>query len=198
MREFEDGEVEYLRLRMKQELRRRMKVVRKALPSEARAARSEAIIERLRTELRDNADNTYVAAFVSIRGEVSLAPLLDGLPSVALPRVTKDGLVLHALESRVADLEPYGRYQIPEPSPDAAKVDPDDVGVVLVPALAIDPRGYRVGYGGGYYDRLLPTLSNAIRIAVVYDFQLVPETPNMPHDVPVHVVVTDQRKVDCV
>jgi 5-formyltetrahydrofolate cyclo-ligase len=62
-----------------------------------------------------------------------------------------------------------------------------------VPALAVDARGFRIGYGRGFYDRLLPTLPNALTVAIVYDFQLVAEVPEEPFDVPVHVVATDAR-----
>ena len=62
-------------------------------------------------------------------------------------------------------------------------------------ALAVDPRGYRIGYGGGYYDRLLPQLQNALSCAVVYDFQLVAEVPELPFDVTVDLIVTDAQVI---
>ena len=59
--------------------------------------------------------------------------------------------------------------------------------------MAIDASGYRIGYGQGYYDRLLPKLGAAFKVAIVYDFQLLAETPYTDGDVPVDCVVTDQR-----
>ena len=64
---------------------------------------------------------------------------------------------------------------------------------MVVPCLAIDPRGQRVGYGKGFYDRLLPTLPNAFRVAIAFDFQLVAEVPDAEGDVPVQAVVSDKR-----
>ena len=62
------------------------------------------------------------------------------------------------------------------------------------PALAVDPRGHRIGYGAGYYDRALPRYAPpAITIAVAFDFQLVAEAPNSTFDIPVAWVVTDTR-----
>ena len=60
----------------------------------------------------------------------------------------------------------------------------------------MDPRGYRIGYGGGYYDRLLPQLTNACSCAVAFDFQLIVEVPELPIDVPVDIVVTDERVIE--
>ena len=62
--------------------------------------------------------------------------------------------------------------------------------------MAVDPRGYRIGYGGGYYDRLLPQLDNARSCALAFDFQLIVEVPELPIDVPVDIVVTDERVIE--
>ena len=66
--------------------------------------------------------------------------------------------------------------------------------VIIVPALQVDAHGHRIGYGAGYYDRALPRYSPPARtIAVVFDFQLIPEVPVTDGDVPIGVVVTDRR-----
>ena len=98
-------------------------------------------------------------------------------------------VVLHAHVP--GDALERGAFGIPEPDPGAPVITRPDV--VLVPFLAADPRGYRVGYGKGFYDRLLPELGDALRVAAGFDFQLVPEVPSAPFDVPVDVVVTDAR-----
>ncbi len=67
--------------------------------------------------------------------------------------------------------------------------------VVVVPALAVDPIGHRIGYGKGFYDRLLARICPpAFAIAVAYDFEVVPEVPADTHDHAVDVVVTDLRR----
>ena len=88
-----------------------------------------------------------------------------------------------------------GVFSVPEPPEDAARLLPKEVDFALVPALALDPRGYRIGYGGGYYDRLLPKLSQARTCAVAFDFQLIAEVPELPFDVAVDLVVTDERVI---
>lgn len=173
-----------------------MRAVRKGIPREARAERSRKLGERA-LGLPELAAPKVVAAFVAIRGEVNLAPMLAELrargATIALPRVDREAqaIVLHA-HAHGDPLEESG-FGVPEPAPDAPPVALGEVDLVLVPGLAFDPRGYRIGYGKGYYDQLLPTLPNAFRLAVGYDFQLVAEVPELPHDVPVNAIVTDTR-----
>ena len=73
-------------------------------------------------------------------------------------------------------------------------IEKERVDLVLVPALAIDAQGHRIGWGKGFYDQLLAgEAAGAVRVGYVYDFQLLAECPVMPHDVPVQWVVTDTR-----
>ena len=112
---------------------------------------------------------------------------------VVLPRVDMEAqrVVLHRWDGE--PLEP-GAFGIPEPSPDAPVVD--RVDLILVPALAVDETGHRIGWGKGFYDKLLADeAATAFRVALVFQFQLLAESPATPHDIPVHVVVTDQRTI---
>jgi 5-formyltetrahydrofolate cyclo-ligase len=185
-----------VRFHVKSELRRRMRGVRGAMQAEARAERSRAVVARLRDEACFAQART-VAAFVAIRGEVDLAPLLtlarDAGKTVLLPRVddAEDVLALH-VHAPDAPLE-ASRFGVPEPRPDAPIVAPHAVDLILVPGLVFDERGHRLGYGAGYYDRLLPKLTRAVSIGVAFDFQLVPELPDTPGDVPLSRIVTDAR-----
>ena len=68
---------------------------------------------------------------------------------------------------------------------------------MVVPAIAVDPTGHRIGYGAGYYDRTLPRFAPpAVSIAVAFDWQLVAEVPAMPDDIRCAAVVTDTRTID--
>ncbi|MFW5925665.1 MAG: 5-formyltetrahydrofolate cyclo-ligase [Myxococcota bacterium] len=195
-REPTDAEAEYIRHRVKQELRRRMKNLRAALPREARAARSRAAAERV-VALEAFQRAGTVLSFVSVRAEIDPAEVVHAAREagkrVALPRVDFDRmeLLLHAWQA--GDSLEVGGYGIPEPAPSAPEVDAGEVDLVLVPALAVDGEGYRIGYGQGFYDRLLPRLPNALRCALAYDFQLLSEVPRTEGDEPVHVIATDSR-----
>lgn len=112
---------------------------------------------------------------------------------VHLPRIAPDGrLTLH----RVGPGTPLvsGAHGIVEPPPDAPGVAPCETDFVLVPGLAFDLSGRRLGHGRGCYDRLFATLPAGIpRIAFAYDWQILPAIPAAPHDVPVHGIVTPAR-----
>jgi 5-formyltetrahydrofolate cyclo-ligase len=188
-----------IRHRAKRALRNQMRAVRSALPESACDERSRAIVERLKT-LDEVAQARVVLAFASIGNEVRTRTFIDAMHAsgrtVALPRVTGDALSLHLV--RPDDELSEGAFSVPEPPADAPLLAPGRVEFALVPALAVDPRGYRIGYGGGFYDRLLPTLENACACAVAYDFQLIPEVPNLAFDAAVDLVVTDERLIRAV
>lgn len=138
-------------------------------------------------------------AFLSMANEVQtdrIVSLALGLgKQVALPRVVRRErrLALHWWDGDPAALA-AGVWGIREPRPDSPAADPAAVDLVLVPGLAFDAAGGRLGQGGGYYDRLLPTLSAAAaRIAVAFDFQVVAQVPRGERDMPVDLIVTDCR-----
>jgi 5-formyltetrahydrofolate cyclo-ligase len=84
-------------------------------------------------------------------------------------------------------------FREPDPAlPEAASLD-----VIVVPALQIDGRGHRIGYGAGFYDRTLPRFAPpALAIGVVFSFQLVAEVPVTPGDVPLGLIVTDEQVIE--
>jgi 5-formyltetrahydrofolate cyclo-ligase len=184
-----------LRAQVKQALRERMRRVRHVLPLEAVAARSARLCERL-WALPELQAAPLIVGYRAVRKEPDVAALLARAEQsgkrVGLPRVHDDtGLALH-LHREGQPLEESG-YGIEEPKASAEGVPLDAAMLILVPALAIDVRGHRVGYGRGYYDRLLPKLPRAFKVAVGYDFQLASELPEGEHDIAVDCVVTDER-----
>lgn len=186
-----------LAAQVKQALRERMRRVRHVLPAESVAARSARLCERL-WALRELQAAPLVVGYRAVRKEVDVAALLARAEHagkrVGLPRVHDDaGLTLHLHRSG----EPLeeSALGIEEPAPEAERVALDAAMVLLVPALALDVRGHRIGYGRGYYDRLLPRLPHAFTVAVGYDFQLASELPSAEHDFAVDCVVTDERTV---
>ena len=182
-----------LRARVKVELRKRMRALRKALPASACAERSTRIAERLEA-LEAFAGARSVALFWPIddRHEVDLRPLDATLRArgvrVAYPGVDpetrRDDVPLRRRPGRDGE---HG-LRLPRAVAARARGPPGASSTsIVVPALAIDPRGHRIGYGAGYYDRALPRLRAArATIAVAFDFQLVAEVPRHPRvDVPV-------------
>jgi hypothetical protein len=113
-----------------------------------------------------------VAAYDVLSGEVDLAPLLADLDAVARPRLAGDVVTWH-----VTDGSPVG---------------PEDLDVVLVPGRLFDARGFRLGRGGGHYDRLLPRLrAGTPAIGVTVEARVVPALPTEDHDVPMTHLATE-------
>jgi len=185
-----------VRAQLKGEIRHRRLITRKALPEESREARSAAIVERVLGLPEWEASST-VLAFVSMRREVQTGALVeaawDAGKTVATTRMnaTFDDLELRRWDRETA-LEESGMMFL-QPAADAPAVADEDVDLIVVPALAVDERGHRIGYGKGFYDRLLPRMERALRVAVIFDFERIVEVPNLPGDAPVDVVVTDAR-----
>jgi 5-formyltetrahydrofolate cyclo-ligase len=76
-------------------------------------------------------------------------------------------------------------------------VSPEDIDLVIVPGAAFTPAGARLGLGGGYYDRYLPKLTRARRVALIFDGQVVDQVPVEEHDQFVDELVTEQRSIVC-
>jgi len=139
--------------------------------------------------------------YCDFRGEVGTGPLLN-----ACRRQGKD-LVLPVTVRRPRQLIPRrvdraeglvrGEYGIWEPSPDCPAVDPATVDLVVVPGVAFDPLGNRLGYGAGYYDRFLRRVRpDCPACGLAFEFQVVSWIPASPTDVPLDFVVTEARVID--
>ncbi|MFD1825819.1 MULTISPECIES: 5-formyltetrahydrofolate cyclo-ligase [Mumia] len=137
-----------------------------------------------------------VAAYLSVGREPPTWELVDALRAEGM-----EVLVPRSLPRRQIAWAPYegrdrlvlGRFDIPESS---APVAPDGLGtvaVVLVPALAVDVAGFRLGRGGGYYDTTLAKHPEPLRVALTYDHELVDDVHPEAHDERVDVVVTPER-----
>jgi 5-formyltetrahydrofolate cyclo-ligase len=192
----------------KRALRREMGARRAALPEDERRARSEAASARLLAlpelaSLRGPEGARTIAGYVAAKGEIDPAPALAaaaaGGATVALPRVAADGARLRFHRSDFGPLQP-GRFGLLEPAETAPEIALSALDVVIVPGLAFDADGRRVGFGGGYYDGafggtiVLPAGGKRpALIGLGYDFQIVPRCPAGAGDVPVDVVVTDAR-----
>ena len=135
--------------------------------------------------------NAAVAGFWPMGDEIDVRPLLRALHArghpVLLPVTPRRGLPLvFRAWSPGCPMVP-GRFGTSHPEA-ASEGTPS---VVLVPLLAFDLRGHRLGYGGGYYDRTLAALPDAFRLGIAYGGQQVPEVPAGPTDVPLHAIATE-------
>jgi len=179
-------------------LRQRVLAARDVLPAAAQAAASAAIGARIlaRVDFMSARAVLLTLPFGSEWDTIAVvrAALAAG-KTVTMPRVdpATRTLVLHAICDPARDVV-AGYRDIPEPRPACLPVSVDAIDFVLVPGVAFDRAGRRLGYGGGYYDRLLPLLqARAARVAGAFEVQLVDHVPAAPHDVAIDAVVTESR-----
>jgi 5-formyltetrahydrofolate cyclo-ligase len=185
----------------KRALRERIVAARDALAPDVRQRASEAIADRI-CALDSWARGSVLLLTLPFRSEwdaaLVAARALAVRKVVALPRVDAKAKVLqlHRIADLARDVAP-GHLGIPEPRADCPQIDRDAIDWILVPGVAFDARGHRLGYGGGFYDRLLPGLRNdAPRVAGAFGMQIVEALPLAPHDCDVDVIVTEQRVID--
>jgi 5-formyltetrahydrofolate cyclo-ligase len=182
----------------KRALRREVLAVRDALPPEDRRARSEAIAPRF-LALPEVADAGTVMAFWSFGSEVDTAPLIERLladgRTTAMPRI--EGTHVVPVAYRPGDEVRETSFGAFEPL-EGRVLDATDLDLVVVPGVAFDDAGRRVGYGGGFYDRLLPGLRPGVpAIALAFSVQLVPEVPTGGMDRRVDAIVTEGKVIRC-
>ena len=183
----------------KQQLRAALKKRRAEIPTDERREMDARIVANLAaSEIFQNASALLV--YAPLEGEINLLPLVRiarerGIP-VAFPRcdVETNTMRFYCLLPTARLTE--GAYRIPEPPDDAPLCEPDERALCILPALSFDPRGARIGYGKGYYDRYLATFPG-IRVGAVYSKMILKTVPTEPHDLPVSFLVTERGVRTC-
>lgn len=174
----------------RQAIRRQMREQKRALTPRQIEAASEALAQRLFSHPLYR-DASAIYGYLSYNQEVRTAPILrrawqDG-KRVAVPRVTDEGKMVFLWLDERSVIAP-GYCGIPEPL--GGEAAHDATALVLMPGLAFDAAGNRMGYGGGFYDRFLAEEPQHPTIALCYDFQLFPQLEAQAHDRPVDVVLS--------
>jgi 5-formyltetrahydrofolate cyclo-ligase len=166
----------------KSRLRARCRALRDAMTSETVAWASVRVCGRL-ADWPVFQQARAVMAYMAFGNEISLAPLMDrfGDKRWVIPRIVRQPeprLILHPYDPARLARHPFGML---EPDASLPVIEPDALDLALVPGVAFDRRGYRLGFGGGFYDRFLPHVA-AIQAGVVYAALIVDQVPNGPHD----------------
>lgn len=178
-------------------LRKELIRQRLALNPETAQEHSQQICDRLQTFPQFQTART-ILAYLSIRQEPDLS-FLWRTPSRSirwgLPRCVGKDLVFHNCDPTNPSHFQTGAYGIQEPLSELPVIQPETVDLILVPAVACDRRGYRLGYGAGYYDRLFaqPQWAKIPAIGIVFHFALLPALPQDPWDFPLQGVCTEQE-----
>ena len=179
-------------------LRREALARRDALPRELRAAAAEAIAARpfpLAIE-----PGAVVSGFMPMKSEINPIPLMrklaDAGATLALPVVAGKGKPLIMRAWSLGEPLASGVWGIREPKPEAPEVFPD---ILIVPLLAFDRRGHRIGYGAGYFDMTIAALrarKPVVAAGIAFAAQEIAEVPTTPRDASLDLVLTEREVID--
>ena len=186
---------------LKHAIRQEMRARRKAVSADERAEASAIICAKLvaRADVdicRDPLEtDSPVAVYLASRDEIDLRAYIEEMlrrgRSVVAPQWNGETYDLAVLKGLDAEHLRRGPMGILEPA-EAELVQPQNVFVWIVPGLAFTRDGRRLGYGGGWYDRLLSAApKDAVKLGVAYSFQIVDDLPVEPHDIPLTAVIDD-------
>ena len=186
----------------KETVRQKMHKMRERMSVTECMEKSDRICERVEKFIHEK-ELRLIMVFVSMKNEVNTRSLIDR-------RIDHGKIVLAPVMDEVTkELSPYrlinnknelvrNDYGIYEPHPQVCELFPvEQIELVLVPGLVFDRNGYRVGYGGGYYDRFFKKCPQALWLGLAYENQLVDYIPHEKWDVPVNMIATEGGMIDC-
>ncbi len=196
----------------KKKIRREIRQLRDSLSASDINSKSSAIGATLWQLIVGAYDNTpvpcqpfesimfYIAFGSEVRTQNCIIRAIDSGKTVIAPVCSTNGK-RQLLPSRLLDLQSEvaeGAYGIFEPKPEFRRPFPlEKIDLVIVPGLAFDENGYRIGGGGGYYDRFLARCSQALHVGLAYEMQIVECAVPATWDVPVHKIITEDRVISC-
>lgn len=177
----------------KEKIRARIRRERKALSKAERTAKNEAIRKRLEADpLFQKA--RHVLTYISTEEEVDTHALLRnylGKKIIVVPTVVVGSRTLKLVEFKKWNDLGKGHYGILEITDKVAPPYTGPLDLILVPGIAFDQSGHRIGYGKGYYDILLQKYPSISTLGLAYDLQLIDKIPNESHDTPVKTLLTE-------
>lgn len=184
-------------------LRREFEAKRNAVTGDTRQEADRYLFENLfASPVWKNAQ--AVLSYCSFRGEIDLSPIWEQArvegKAYALPRTVTgaaEGRMIFQHVKNEGDLV-VGRYGLSEPSSACPEVTDFERALCIVPGLAFDKEGYRLGYGGGYYDRFLAGHPTVIPVGLCYGACLCNRLPRDGHDIPVSYIFTERSVMACV
>lgn len=186
---------------MKDRLRKELIKLRKNLSQKEVIEKSNEIKKRL-FEINEFKQAATILFYVSYNNEVFTHDMIKECISngkkVIVPISDKENrrLTLSELNSW-NDLE-LGSYNILEPKKDKIKeISINEVDLIIVPGVGFDEQGQRIGHGKGYYDNLLKNSVKSNHIGLAFEFQILKKIPIESHDLPVHIIITEERLIYC-
>jgi 5-formyltetrahydrofolate cyclo-ligase len=165
---------------------------RRVMPTSERQMYSQQILEQLE-QMTCFRDAKTVLLYYPIQNEVDVLPLVKKFKhekTLLFPVSHRRGMTVHSYAGN--EHMHRGKFGIPEPTTPAYD---GEIDLVIVPAVAFDAKGRRLGRGGGYYDRFIKKLTHTVLVGVGYDFQLVDEVPAARYDQRVHRIILPSKTI---
>ncbi len=176
----------------KNTVRRNIRAIKSTLSIEEKQDAASRVFSRLEAT-HEFASSRNIMIYHSLPDELSTTEFIDKWckhKNIFLPRVNGYNLDIVPFDNNLRQ----GAFNIKEPSGHNI-ADIRTIDLIIVPAIAFDRNGNRIGRGKGYYDRLLKSADNITKIGVGYDFQLVDKIDSETHDVPLDIVITDKNHI---
>ena len=196
---FESNIKQLLQLLPSNKMRREKNKVRELLVQKRRimlaadrAEWSEQILQQLE-KMQCFREAKTILIYYPVQNEVDVLPLVKRYKkekTILFPVSHRHGMTVHPYAGN--EMMHRGKFGIPEPTTPAYE---GDIDLVIVPAVAFDEKGRRLGRGGGYYDRFIKKQTHATLIGVGYDFQLIEEVPAARHDQRVHRIILPSQTI---
>ena len=177
--------------KLKDQLRQQYRVKRASFSEDYRRQASSTICRYIQSWSVFQ-ETRVIFTYMPMKEEVDLLPLLADNPEKEwiIPRIQPHNrMILHPYHPQRLVRHKFGML---EPDSTLPRVPPDRVELVLVPGLAFDQKGWRIGYGGGFYDTFLSALPGLVTLGITYHALLLDELPHMAHDIPVMAMVTEK------
>ena len=186
---------------LKKEIRKEILKKRSNLDKASHKIYGDRILDKLmESEFYKNANNIFV--FISFSSEINthdfIKKSLDLGKNISVPVTFLDEKIMKASNlNSFSDLK-IGAYNILAPREDKVNfINEADIDLVIVPGAAFSKSGYRVGYGGGYYDKFLANIPHVKKIGISFSFQIINEIPTNDYDIPVNYIFTEDEIIKC-
>jgi 5-formyltetrahydrofolate cyclo-ligase len=175
----------------KQLLRKKMIALRSKMSSPDCVKASRKLCDRIK-QLSVYQEASSILVYFAVRKEVSLYPLIEDAwrsgKRVSLPSMENDEIVPRLFTTPSSLKE--GKFHVLEPDESCEKINIAKLDLMLIPGVAFDIKGYRLGFGKGHYDRFLDKIPHVYKCGIAYDEQIVETIYPEVHDIPMDVVLT--------
>ena len=183
----------------KKEIRREIIAKRDLIKNKSEL--DEKIEEKLRNnEIYKNSKNIFI--YLGFGSEINTIKYVEDFlnegKKIIIPYTDMKNKVMYGIEVNTLDGLKKNKFGILEPTDTSKIFNKEDIDLVIMPGVAFDRSGNRIGYGGGYYDKFLCEMSSDIpTIALAYNIQILEEVPSEKHDIKVGMVITEKETIKC-